>query len=42
MPDDPIVHENCGMLRQLEDSIQLLFLRAGVMIQTEKKERRDG
>ena len=42
MPDDAIVHENCGMLRQLEDSIQLLFLRAGVMIQSKDKERRDG
>jgi len=40
MPDDPIVHENCGMLRQLEDSIQLLFLRAGMMVHT--KEKRDG
>jgi len=32
MPSDAIVWRNCGLLRQLEDSIQLMFLRMGQMV----------
>lgn len=39
MPDDAIVRQNCGFLRQVEDDIHLMLLRAGITIQARERDR---